>query len=204
MRTLLISANTETINMPALPIGLGCVADALEASGHQVAFLDLMGVDHWQPLLKQTLARSMPDVIGISIRNIDDQVSDQPRFLLEEARHVVGFCRAITEAPIVLGGAGYSIFPESVLDYTRADMGIQGEGERAMVLLLDRLRSRRSLAAVPGLFIRGQGRQAPRLFERHLDRLPLPGPERFDSRLAADPAFFLPVQTQTWATEKFS
>lgn len=30
MRVLLISANTETFNMPTLPMGLGCVAAALQ------------------------------------------------------------------------------------------------------------------------------------------------------------------------------
>ena len=48
MRALLISANTETINMPALPMGLGCVAEALKDAGHAVRFLDLMGIEDWR------------------------------------------------------------------------------------------------------------------------------------------------------------
>ena len=42
MRVLLISANREEINMPTLPMGLGCVAAAARRAGHDVAFLDLM------------------------------------------------------------------------------------------------------------------------------------------------------------------
>ena len=147
MQVLLISANTEKINMPALPMGLGCVAAALEAAGHGIRFLDLMAAAQWRPLLEEALTRRPPDIIGISIRNIDDQASDAPRFLLEKARQVVAFCRTRATVPIVLGGAGYSIFPESVLDYTGADMGIQGEGERAFALLLERLGA---AAAQPG------------------------------------------------------
>lgn len=43
MNVLLISANTEKINMPTLPMGLACMAAAIEAAGHEIRFLDLMG-----------------------------------------------------------------------------------------------------------------------------------------------------------------
>ncbi|WP_319405466.1 B12-binding domain-containing radical SAM protein [uncultured Desulfosarcina sp.] len=196
MRCLLISANTEKMNMPTLPMGLGCVAAALEAADHEVRFLDLMAKEDWQSALREALAEPAPDVIGISIRNIDDQVSGSPRFLLEKARDVVVFCRAHAHAPIVLGGAGYSIFPQAVLDYTGADMGIQGEGEQSFSMLLERLERSASPADVPGLAIRGKGLQAPGIHVRDLDRFPLPGPDLFDSRFARDPDYFLPIQTR--------
>jgi radical SAM superfamily enzyme YgiQ (UPF0313 family) len=196
MHVLLISANTEKINMPTLPMGLGCVAKALEAAGHSIRFLDLMSVAQWQPLLQEALTSRPPDIIGISIRNIDDQVSATPRFLLQEARKVVAFCRASATAQIVLGGAGYSIFPESVLDYTGADMGIQGEGEQAFVMLLERLETASPLSDVPGLYIKGRGRLADRSYIRDLDRFPLPEPGLFDARLAGDANYYLPVQTR--------
>jgi radical SAM superfamily enzyme YgiQ (UPF0313 family) len=196
MHVLLISANTEKINMPTLPMGLGCVAAALEAAGHTVRFLDLMTVAQWQPLLQEALSRRPPDIVGVSIRNIDDQVSAAPRFLLQEARQVVAYCRANAAAPIILGGAGYSIFPESVLEYTGADMGIQGEGEKSFVMLLERLAATASISDVPGLYVKGQGLQGARNFIRNLDRFPLPGPGLFDSRLAEDPGYYLPIQTR--------
>ena len=157
MRVLLISANTEKINMPTLPMGLGSVATALVEAGHTVRFLDLMGKADWQVLLRRTLDEAAPGVIGISIRNIDDQASASPRFLLEPVRAVVGCCRTHTQVPIVLGGAGYSIFPQAVLDYTGADMGIQGDGEAAAVMLLKRLERSTPSMDVPGLVIRDKG-----------------------------------------------
>ena len=196
MRTLLISANTEKINMPTLPMGLGCVAAAVMAAGHDMRFLDLMAVDDWRSLLKDTLTAFAPEVIGISIRNIDDQDSRNPRFLLEEACAVVACCKADQPVPVVLGGAGYSIFPEEVLDYTGADMGIQGEGEAAFAALLSCLAAGHPLTDVPGLYLRGQGLQAPRSFVPELDRMPLPDPDLFDRRLADNPAYDLPVQTR--------
>ncbi len=196
MRTLLISANTEKINMPTLPIGLGCVAAAVLDAGHDMRFLDLMAVDDWRPMLGDALTAFAPEVIGISIRNIDDQNSLDPRFLLEGACAVVACCKAARRVPVVLGGAGYSIFPEQVLDYTGADMGIQGEGEAAFAALLSCLAADKPLRDVPGLYLRGQGLQAPRSFVPELDRMSLPDPDLFDSRLADDPAYYLPVQTR--------
>ncbi len=196
MHTLLVSANTEKINMPTLPIGLGCVAAAVTAAGHTADFLDLLGIEDWRAPLREALARRMPDLIGISIRNIDDQTSLNPRFLLEAAREVVAVCQARSQAPVVLGGAGYSIFPESVLDFTGAPMGIQGEGELPMVMLLDRLAAGAPLDDVPGLYLKGKGLQAPRTYTRDLDRFPLPGPELFDARCADDPNYYLPIQTR--------
>jgi len=129
MKVLLISANTEQINMPTLPLGLACVAAATRKAGHEVAYLDLMAQEDVQEVIKEAMEERSPDVVGISVRNIDDQVMDNPGFLLEQIKEVVGSCRSFSNAPIVLGGAGYSMYPESALEYLGADMGIQGEGE---------------------------------------------------------------------------
>jgi radical SAM superfamily enzyme YgiQ (UPF0313 family) len=134
-----------------------------------------------------------PDAIGISVRNIDDQCRASPRFLLEPVRAVVAACRAATAAPIVLGGAGYSIFPQAALDYLGADYGIAGDGEVAFVMLLERLAAGRSPADVPGLYTAGQPPQLRRAHTRDLDRLPL-----WDEALAPAPAedLWIPVQTR--------
>jgi hypothetical protein len=39
MRVLFISANREDINMPTLPMGLGCVAAATQKANHDVLFV---------------------------------------------------------------------------------------------------------------------------------------------------------------------
>jgi radical SAM superfamily enzyme YgiQ (UPF0313 family) len=75
-------------------------------------------------------------------------------------------------------------------------MGIQGEGEAALVTLLARLAAEKPLTDVPGLYIRGKGLQAPRTFDPALDPMPLPGPDSFDGCLADDPTIYLPVQTR--------
>ena len=72
MRVLLISANTEKITMPTLPLGLACVAAATQKAGHEVAMVDLMTEKDTPSVLKRALEGFRPDLIGISVRNIDD------------------------------------------------------------------------------------------------------------------------------------
>ena len=151
MKILLISANTEQINMPVLPLGMACIGAAVQDAGHEVNTLNLMMARDIRGLLRETITGFSPDVIGISVRNIDDQMMEPPNFLLDAVKMVVSECRSLSDAPIVLGGAGYSIFPRRVLEYLEADMGIQGEGEKSFVMLLERLEHKADTSQIPGL-----------------------------------------------------
>ncbi|UCF84542.1 MAG: radical SAM protein [Desulfobacteraceae bacterium] len=177
MRVLLISANTEMINMPVLPLGLGCIARATQEAGHEIKIINLMDQEEVVEALGESIGEFKPDVIGISVRNIDDQVMETPRFLLEPVKSMISFCRAHNDATIVIGGAGYSIFPQSALEFLDADMGIQGEGEQSFLLLLESLRKKSDLAGIPGLYLPKKGLQGKRHFLTKLDNFPIPLPE---------------------------
>ncbi len=176
MRVLLISANTEQINMPVLPIGLASVAAAIEKAGHDVKLVNLMTRENSISLLEAAIADFQPEAIGISVRNIDDQSMQTPRFLLDPVKEVVACCRRLSGAPVVLGGAGFSIFPQSALTYLGADMGLCGEGEHAFVQLLERLTRRQELSGVPGLVLPEGGPATATIRPTDLDELPLPVP----------------------------
>jgi len=195
MKVFLISANTERIIMTTLPLGLACVAAATRKSGHDVAMVDLMIEKDMQSALKETIEGFRPDIIGISVRNIDDQNMENPRFLLNGAKEIVSGCRNLSEAKIVLGGAGYSIFPESALSFLEADMGIQGEGEVTFPALIERIEQGAHLSDMCGLFLPGRGLQCRRQFVKNLDTLPLP-----DTDLCPLPSqkedLWIPVQTK--------
>ncbi len=196
MRVLLISTNTERIKMASLPLGLGLVATAVRQAGHETAFLDLLSEADPLAAVRRTIAEFSPGVIGLSVRNIDDQTMLDSRFLLGPVKEVVGVCRSLTDAPIVLGGAGYSMFPDAALSYLGADLGICGEGETAFLALLARFQAGQDVAGLPGIHVAGRGLQGERVFAEDLDRLPLPDARLWSAADPQDPDLWIPVQTR--------
>lgn len=174
MNVLLISANTEQINMPVLPLGMAYVAAAVQNAGHDVRTVNLMMAGDIRGLVKAAVTSYQPDMIGISVRNIDDQSFGTPKFLLDPVKAVVSECRNLSDAPIVLGGAGYSIFPLSALNYLNADMGIQGEGEKSFVTLLERIEHLTDISEIPGLCLPETGVVKKPDPEKNLDDYPQP------------------------------
>ena len=196
MKVLLISANTEPINMPVIPVGLGAVAAATLNAGHEVDLIDLMSVSDTWLVIKEAMEKFQPDVIGISVRNIDDQNMEHPQFLLDQVKAVIADCRSFSNAPIVLGGAGYSVFPESSLAYLGADMGIQGEGEAAFPALLALMEQGADLSGTAGLYLSGLGLQGKRKFTKNLDLFPLPDADLWTTPASEDQELWMPMQTR--------
>ena len=173
MRVLLISVASDAGSMVPLPLGLACVAAATELAGHEVRLLSLgWGADR-EPNIREAIEAHSPDVIGLSVRNVDDQNMQCPRFLLDSLKPVVAACRAASSSPIVVGGAGYSIFPQTALAYLGADIGIHGEGEAAFPALLFWLEYGRQSPPPRSTYF-ADGSHTATQFAPDLDRFPLP------------------------------
>ena len=195
VRVLLISANTETMNMPTLPLGLACVVAATRNAGNEVALLNLMFEGDPKSGIRRSIVDFRPNIIGISVRNIDDQNMPHPQFLLAPVREIIARCRSLSDVPIILGGAGYSIFPESALRYLGADMGIQGEGEVVFPAVVDRIGKGAQVSDIPGICLPGQPAEG-RSFEKNLDDLPLPEPSLWIPPVADNRKLWVPVQSR--------
>ena len=197
MKVLFVSPNTERLNMPTLPLGLALVAAATRRAGHQTRFLDLLAATDPLAAVRQAIGQFQPEVIALSIRNVDDQSMQDTKFLLEPVRDVVAACRAASQAKIVVGGAGYSIFPEAALAYLDADYGVCGEGEVVFPALLERLQRGQDVVRAAGALCprRPSHRRpgsSPRIWtscpcrRRNSGRRPIP----------SDPEVWVPVQTR--------
>jgi len=171
MRVLFIAINTELITMTTLPLGLACVATATQRAEHQVKLVDLSSKNDSREIIRESIETFHTDIIAIGVRNIDNQSMVDTHFLLDQVKDVVADCRTITEAPIILGGAGYSIYPESILAYLEADMGIGGEGEVVFPALLDHLQHGEDLSKLPGLYLPGKKMTIKKQFTENLDAL---------------------------------
>jgi lipid biosynthesis B12-binding/radical SAM protein len=140
MNVLLISSNTAESPYPVYPLGLSIVARALCRKGYQVSLFDFLQQGCDIDKLTHRLLEFRPEAVGISIRNIDNVNLVHEQRYLEQVRTIVETIHATSPAPVILGGSGFSLMPDRILDYTGADYGIQGEGEEALDQLLQELR----------------------------------------------------------------
>jgi radical SAM superfamily enzyme YgiQ (UPF0313 family) len=156
VRVLLLSINRQTFPYPVYPLGLDHVAGAL-APAHEVRILDLCPVPAGEEAaaIAAAVREHRPGAVGVSIRNVDNNDATHALGFLGEMRAAVAAVRAATDAPVVLGGAGYTLFPDELLAALGADYGVVGEGERARPLF-DALEAGRSAAGLPGVAVPGR------------------------------------------------
>jgi tRNA A37 methylthiotransferase MiaB len=188
MRVLLVSANREMLPSPVVPIGPLAVAAALR-DAHEVKLLDLC-FEADQPAAIEAAVRAFdPQVVGLGLRNLHTNAYDGMERLVAGYVELARSIRAATEAPIVLGGAAYSLQPETLLARLGADYGVVGEGERAFRELVDTLaqggkppRVSRAAAAASDLMKAPLVRRGPARVSSDLDELPLPARDLVDPR----------------------
>lgn len=158
MKVLLISANTTLSPHAVYPLGLDYLAGAL-APRHAVRIVDMNLLGSLEPL-EAALRAAAPEVVGISIRNIDNVDTLLPQSFLPGYERIVRAVRACTSSPVVLGGSGFSIFPGELMARLDADFGVVGEGE-ALGGLLDALAAGTVPASLPGIVTRGAAPPEP-------------------------------------------
>lgn len=152
MNVLLISPNTLTVPYPVYPLGLDYVAGALDAR-HLVEIADLNTIE--LDGLGRLIKDFRPDIIGISIRNIDNTEASSPLFFIDGHKKLVQWLRSRCKVPIVGGGAGFTILPHEIFKALELDFGIIGEGER-FDQLLTALENKTPVSNIPGLISRSQ------------------------------------------------
>jgi radical SAM superfamily enzyme YgiQ (UPF0313 family) len=161
MQVLLISANRERMPYPVAPLGLAYVAKALQAAGHDVRVIDLCFSADFQGDVLQALGDFSPDVIGVSLRNLDNLTYPTSVSYLTDLEETVTVVRRQTAVPVVIGGSGFSVAPLALMRRVPADFGVVGEGEESMVRVVECLRHGTSPQEIPGVLIKGEDRFIP-------------------------------------------
>jgi radical SAM superfamily enzyme YgiQ (UPF0313 family) len=138
---MLLSANFCDDPYAVYPLGMSVIAGALSAAGHQVLQFDanIYAPAIWMELFKQEAAAFRPDLIGCSMRNLDTIADSSDESLIFSTVATIQFLRPQLSVPWVLGGSGFSLCPEHLLELTGAEYGIIGAGEAAIVELASEL-----------------------------------------------------------------
>ena len=181
-RVLLVSTNRERQPYPVVPNGLACVASALDAAGHRVRFLDLCFASDPVASARRAAAEFKPDIIGVSVRNIDNSDAIALRHYTPEARTILHALRqAAPDAKVIAGGAAFGVAPEALFRDLGVDYAVAGDGERASVALVNALSAGAPIEAMPGLVRDRSGTVAftPPGEDADLDSLPRPSLHRW-------------------------
>lgn len=199
LRVLLISANTEKLPDPVFPLGAAYMAAVAERQGHTVQTLDLCFVDALRPALEERVRALDPQVVGISLRNLDSSSYPLNTSYIDDYAALVGALRELTGAPIVLGGAGFTVMPATIMEHLGADVGVVGEGEMAFPWVLEHVAAGAPLASTPefdcqpvdgGVCVRPVSRI------KHLDLTGVPMRRRFDMEAYYQRGGALNIQTK--------
>jgi len=155
---MLTLINTNRMEPVIGPIGLDYVAGAAEAAGLEVDVLDLALAGDPHAALRRYLQDHSPDLVGLTLRNADDCFWPSAEWFVPALAETVRQVRGRTDAPVVLGGVGFSIFADRVMERTGVDFGVRGDGEEAVPALAHELAGGRRFDRVPGLLWRQDGR----------------------------------------------
>jgi len=199
LRVLLISANTEQRPDPVFPIGAAYMAAAAERAGHEVETFDCCFEPEPLEALAAVLAAFAPDVVGISLRNLDSSAYPQNTSYIDDYRALVAAVRRGSRARVVLGGAGFTIAPQALMEVLGADVGVVGEGEIAFPWLLDRFAAGEPIAATAQFRCRPAGGGVcvtPTARLASLDVAGAPLRARFDWRAYYERGGALNIQTK--------
>ena len=101
-----------------------------------------------------------PDYIGFSIRNIDNTMPDNCVYYVDDqVSRIILPVKRITSAKIILGGSGFSIFPQELMTLTQADYGIIGEGEEVFPRLLNVLENGEDVFSTRNVLTRSSNKE---------------------------------------------
>ncbi|MCP4639110.1 MAG: radical SAM protein [bacterium] len=153
-RDNVLLVNPNRMRPPIAPLGLEYVAQALKHAGYNPILCDLSFADDWRATLTDAIDDTRPLAVGITLRNIDDAYFASQDFVIEQTTEVVRHAIEASDAPVVLGGVGFSVMPREVLKFTGAPYGIAGDGEEAFPALLACIKAGGDPADVPGAVFR--------------------------------------------------
>ncbi len=150
--------NTNDMKPLVAPLALDYLGACLVEAGWRVEVLDLALADDVGDAVARHFADRNPVAVAVTVRNTDDCYFASQRSCLPGVRDMVKQIKGHTDAPLILGGCGFSLMPEAIMTYCDVPYGIQGDGEVALPRMLEAIAAGDAPDRVPGaVYRRGDG-----------------------------------------------
>jgi putative variant cofactor biosynthesis B12-binding/radical SAM domain protein 1 len=136
MKILLVQSYLRGSFHPVFPLGLSYLAASLSA--HEVQVLDLNLHEETDRALENALKDFNPDIVGISLRNVDNVIRMNMISFYEDYTATVRHIKKIAPTVILIaGGPGFSMFAADIMKRNpELDFGVFQEGEESLPELL--------------------------------------------------------------------
>jgi radical SAM superfamily enzyme YgiQ (UPF0313 family) len=163
-----IPSHKETVSTLYPPIGILCMSSTLKQRKHTVAFID---ADAQRYTIIETINKikeKLPTIIGITL-NVSQ--------IYFATKYIEKIKEEFPKIPIVVGGPYVSAIQNKIFEnIPKIDYAIVGEGDYAIVDLIDYLEGRIKINEVRNLLYLNKKRTIVTRLERigNLDELPLP------------------------------
>lgn len=153
-KLLFVSANRYTNPYPVYPLGISYLNTFLRERlpDYQIRICDF---NICTPgTFRELLLEFEPDYIGLSLRNVDDVNFYSQESFISGYKVITDIVRETTNAPLIIGGSAFSIYPRELFSLYNPDYGVQGEGEESLYSLLLSLDRGKPDLAIEGLVYR--------------------------------------------------
>ncbi|MFZ4564791.1 MAG: B12-binding domain-containing radical SAM protein, partial [Bacteroidales bacterium] len=110
-KLLFVSANRYANPYPVYPLGISYLNTYLSARlpHYKIRIFDFNLNASGQ--FTEVLQEFEPDYIGLSLRNVDDVNFYSQESFINGYQSIVDMVRATTDAPLIIGGSAFSIYP---------------------------------------------------------------------------------------------
>ena len=177
------------------PLGLAYLASTIKKT-HDVTCFDPNICEDAMKELSSVLEKVNPDIVGLSLRNIDSVLSFNKRsyyptfkLMIKQIKQQKPNCK------LVVGGAGFSIFAEEIInDCPEIDFGVVTEGEYSFAQLIENLGNPDRVPNV--IFRRNDQTVSTQQKVVAFDLLPVPSRELFDVKKYQKALFSIGVQSK--------
>ena len=138
------------------PLGITTLGTIIRRSGrYAVRIFDMNMALNPYAELRRVIAEWQPDVLGISLRNLDP-LGNRTTSLIVPFALILHFLRQFApDLPLMAGGTAFTLFPERLMrDFPAITCGIVGEAEHNAVAVVDALAGGCSPPDIPGVIRR--------------------------------------------------
>jgi anaerobic magnesium-protoporphyrin IX monomethyl ester cyclase len=146
MKVLFIYHNIDTRNVRHFPFGVGILSAFLKKHGHETELLYINQEEMSEDALLSYVESSNPNLIAFSA------VTHQWQY----ARRYAKIIKKRFDIPIACGGTHATFMPEEVISEPSINMLCIGEGEYALLDVMNRLESDGDLSTIPNIWVKNE------------------------------------------------